>query len=139
MNKDLYLGIIHTRPITSVQCREKLFEQLAKDIKYNTTVNIIITGDFNARTGDKFDFVIEDDTSGRYDVPLPDCYVHDKYINNRNSTSNAYGKCLLEVWKNSSLRIMNGQTLGDLFGNCTYYKNDNKKAVWIIQLLLLLS
>ena len=48
-------------------------------------------GNFNAKTGDNFDFVIEDDTSDRYDVPLPDLYAHDKYIkrNNRDSTSNA--------------------------------------------------
>ena len=55
--------MIYIRPITSVQCREHLFEQLEKEIiKYRTMGEIIITGDFNERT---FDFVIENDTSDR--------------------------------------------------------------------------
>ena len=91
---------------------------------------IIVSGDLNARTGDKHDFVFEEDTQNRYDVPLPDFYIYDKSItrNNRDNTCNAYGKCLIEICRNCSLRIMNGCIVGDSFGSFTYYKNNNKKS-----------
>ena len=92
LNKDLYLGIIYIRPITNVQNREQLFEQLENNIiKYKAMGEIIVSRDLNARTGDKHDLVFEEDTQNRYDVPLPDFYIYDKSINknNRDNTCNA--------------------------------------------------
>ena len=52
LNKDLYLGIIYIRHITSVQCREQLFKQLEKDIiKYRTMGGIFVNGDFKDMQG----------------------------------------------------------------------------------------
>ena len=124
LNRDLYLGIIYIRAKQTAEKREILFEQLEEDIfKYRSLGNIVLTGDFNGRTGTEPDFIMNDGPTSNNDLPLPEFYENDIPINrnNRDVVFNSYGNCLLEVCKNHGLRILNGRSVGDSFGCFTYY------------------
>ena len=83
----------------------------------------MIAGDFNAKTKTGSDFV-----SDAFDKHSPindiDTYTHDQPISRRNVDTHAIdtqGKKLLELCKNSRIRILNGRTNGDRLGSFTRY------------------
>ena len=76
-------------------------------------------GDFNARTGNLSDFILNDD--GRH-VGLPDDYVTDSIImdrSNYDTTVTKFGKRLIELCRMCGLRIVNGRKIGDSIGKKT--------------------
>lgn len=117
--RDVYLGIIYLRP-ADAKTRDTYFDGLEQDItKYRVLGDIVLSGDFNARTGTAPDFIPnEDDTSSAY-IGLPDTYVND-IPEGRN---NECGKCLIDMCCDPSLRILNGRFAGDTLGNPTFYSN----------------
>ena len=70
--------------------------------------HIILTGDFNARTGEQPDYVVLD--SDMY-VPLPPEYCADTPITraSQDTSMNSYGKKLLDLCISAGLRIVNGK------------------------------
>ena len=83
--------------------------------------NVIMGGDFNAKTNTKSDFVSDqsDDHSPVNDVPS---YNFDKAIERQNRDKHlvdTYGQQLLNMCKNSQVRILNGRTRGDRMGKFT--------------------
>ena len=81
----------------------------------------MLCGDFNARTADNTDFIINDDQDvyNCYD----DEYVFDscdKRVSNDNVIFNR-GRQLLDLCIKCSLRILNSRVLGDLCGGFTCY------------------
>ena len=122
LHMDLYLCGTYRRPINNNQYSEEYFETLENEIaKYSNLGITIITGDFNARTGVQQDFILESDLSNRYlpvenyrtDSPLP--------RKNLDKCCNREGQLLLNLCKNSQLRILNGRSLSDSMGYHTYY------------------
>ena len=80
--------------------------------------DVILLGDFNARTGTLDDVMSADSQLGELEL-------HDfleKEINKRNNrdkTLNSNGRPFIELLQTSGLVILNGRTLGDIFGEPT--------------------
>ncbi|CAG2234819.1 unnamed protein product [Mytilus edulis] len=89
-------------------------------VKYSKLGDILIQGDFNAYTNTMPDFIVNDEKSHssnddvfyKFDISLPRNNLDNKRINNS-------GKHLLNMCKESGLRILNGRTTCDLFGRPT--------------------
>ena len=84
---------------------------------------MVLSGDFNARTKDSQDFIIDDSLSH---LPVPDLYDADDFKIQRKSKDlhgelNEYGKMLLELCCSFGIHILNGRTSGDLNGELTCY------------------
>ncbi len=132
LENDLYMGIIYLRYTEDAKTRDLYFEQLDDDIvKFRSMGDIVLTGDFNARTSTTPDYVINDqcDTSDSH-LPLSELYVHDipLHRNNHDRVCNQYGKLLLDICCNHGIRILNGRLTGDLFGNFTYFSENNTRG-----------
>jgi hypothetical protein len=122
---DIYLCLAYIPPISSGYSRNgadnDILELLERDFtKYRNLGNIIITGDFNARTGNELDYINGDGTSH---IPLnKDLYSIDANVGKRYSRDNVIdsrGKDLLEICIANKLRIVNGRVFGDSHGKFT--------------------
>ena len=82
---------------------------------------VITCGDFNARIGREIDFIKEDKCGHDSFVPLPNDYIPQNLPtrNSRDTHTNSYKKPFLDVLTNNELHVLNGRTLGDLFGDFT--------------------
>lgn len=125
LQSDLYLCALYMPPANSTYTRHlpyDILELIEKDLLYyKEKGDVLICGDFNARTADKLD-VITDDTS-KY-LPLFDSYSVDNTTRVRRSHDTVIdtrGKELLEFCIQNQLRIMNGRCLGDIFGHYTCF------------------
>lgn len=80
----------------------------------------MLQGDFNAYTGTQPDFILNDYSKN---IPLHDVhYVEDQFMPRNNKDPklpNNSGKLLLNLCKESGLRILNGRKIGDPQGNFT--------------------
>ena len=126
LEKNVFLGITYISPIYSSIYNtnphmENTFECLKKQLaSFNKDDLIILGGDFNARTGNLNDFIIDDNTNY---VPLPEFYKRDTFVRervNQDKTINKFGEELRELCISTNLKILNGRTLGDLTGQFTY-------------------
>ena len=112
------------------------YETLEQDIaKFQQDGEIILIGDFNARTGTKPDYVsdfIENDDVELIvrssENTLLDS-LNRKHRSNLDSNVNTYGNKLLDICKGLGLRIMNGRTLGDSVGAYTCFPYNGKSTV----------
>lgn len=83
---------------------------------------ILVQGDFNAYTNNKPDFVSHDNHFHSNQDDLH--YVHDQNMPRNNldlKLLNNSGKYLLNLCKESGLRLLNGRTTGDLHGKFTCF------------------
>ena len=131
-NKDLYVCTVYNNPYSSGS-NNCAFLQLQKDIeRFSNLGEILLCGDFNARTASLDDFVNSDyisthiHTGEGYSMDKP---VHNIRRQNKDVKTNTWGKELLNLCKGANLRILNGRTMGDLYGDFTYYKNKARSAV----------
>ena len=79
-------------------------------IRYQELGDIMLMGDFNARTACNIDF-IENDNDWLPNVELSQCYPRDIYISkraNHDTVTNKFGEKLLNLCKELQLRILNG-------------------------------
>jgi len=128
LQKDIYLIFAYCSPSNSTVLRReglKVFEDLNDLVsEVSEAGNIIIAGDFNARTRVENDFLSEDDNTH---VPIPPSEWYDTNTtgsvprNNLDVGTNSYGPKLLELCKTLSLRILNGRKLGDLLGHMSCF------------------
>ena len=126
LDSDLYICIIYISPEYSSYSKRQdgdIFLNLEKDIAYfSLRGSVILTGDFNARTGLKIDFV--NDVLSNH-VPVPFDYPYDVTTCRRNNQDssvnncNNYGESLLKICREARMRILNGRTVGDVFGKLT--------------------
>ena len=94
-----------------------------KTARFRLDGNVIIGGDFNAKTGTHNDFV-NDNQDLHSPVMDIDTYITDKPCkrNNRDKHSvDKQGEALLSLCKNNRMRILNGRTKGDRYGKFTRY------------------
>lgn len=125
LQSDLYLCAVYIPPENSSYTQKlnyDILETIEKDVlNFKTKGEILICGDFNARTGSELDFIDNDTTKH---LPLFDSYKIDNTINVRNSHDTVVdtrGKELLELCIANQLRIMNGRCIGDIFGRYTCF------------------
>ena len=109
-------------PDTSCHPTDSLWSLLEEEIAaFFTTGHIILTGDFNARTGSLPDYVTVDSDSH---IPLPPDYIADEPIPRISEDKKiySYGRELLELCIASQLRILNGRIIPDKDrGACTCF------------------
>lgn len=130
---DLYLAIIYLSPEYStltVRDNPDLFEKLESDIAwFSQKGKILLTGDFNARTGAELDYIEDDDNAY---LPMPNDYVPDRPQRkrvNQDKVCRRYGRALLDLCKSCGLRILNGRTIGDSLGNLTCHQYNGSSTV----------
>ena len=124
-SSECYVGYLYAREKTSRVYRHEdidYFELLESDIaKFQNLGKVLVTGDFNGRTGTNSDFIIYD----RYIDAGPDNSIQYNDIPvrfNRDRAVDAYGRRLLELCKTTSLLIANGRLGSDSeTGEFTFY------------------
>ena len=107
------------------------FDEFENSVQnYASKGEVIIMGDINARTGCLPDYIKNDNC--KY-LPNNDLNIFETdQENNRQNldkVANLFGKKLLKICQNYTLRILNGRTLGDLEGNFTCKKYNGKSTV----------
>ena len=130
---DLYICLVYNPPSVSSYSKKTqidIIDCLEKDIvKYKKLGNITLCGDFNARVGSKADLIVDD--SNKF-TPLYDSYDIDNQIMIRHSMDDkcdTRGQELLDLCIGQQLRLLNGRTLGDTFGNLTCYTSNGTSTV----------
>ena len=91
----------------------------------------IISGDFNARTKDSPDFIIDDAIDY---LPLPDMYPIDDFDTPRKSRDmhgdiNVHGTTLLDFCCTHNMHMLNGRVAGDMEGNLTCFTANGSSVV----------
>jgi hypothetical protein len=139
LEKDVYICIAHVPPQHStytIRTGDTVLEEIARDItNYGKMGNIILSGDINARTGTKADFIINDDEDNEYMDKLNNHGTHYKTDNHiltrgsQDSCISSRGYNLLELCTESQLRILNGRTFGDCFGKLTCHNSLGSSVV----------
>ena len=90
--------------------------------------DVVLLGDFNARTGTLDDMLSDD--HHLMDADLNDHYF--KLLSKRNNTDlkiNSNGRPFIELLQTSGIIILNGRTLGDIFGEPTCIQRQGVSTV----------
>ena len=119
---------------SSFQVREQLDVYGDLELKLSSVgpnVDKLCFGDYNARTGQKLDYLESEDNT---DIPIPlDIYetdiIRELPRQNIDIGTNKYGDNLLSLCKSVPLRICNGRKLGDIFGSYTCYAPNGQSCV----------
>ncbi|CAG2248789.1 unnamed protein product [Mytilus edulis] len=126
--RDIFICIVYYAP----KCSIDLIEILEKDIieKYGKREEIILLGDFNARTGNDCDFIEGDNTNH---IPLNNSNYNIDILNERrascDNTVDSRGKDLLDFCICNQIRILNGRILGNSTGKHTCFKYNGCSVV----------
>ena len=89
-----------------------------------SVLHILIQGDFNARTNNIDDVILDEEDNIHINIPLPDTYTYGKSVKRRRNTDtwkNQFGEELIQLCKLNHLQILNGRTSGDWSGQLTCY------------------
>ena len=122
-DKDLYVCLVYVTPETSTHqsSRNSVWNMLEEEIAtFSTIGHVLLTGDFNARTGSLSDYVNHDSA---LHIPLPPDYVVDTPLPRKSEDCvvNNYGRELSNLCIASRLWITNGRTRPDNKGTFTCY------------------
>jgi exonuclease III len=134
LQNDLYLCAVYIPPSDSTiykQTKVQPFVELEMKVsEFKEKGDVILMGDFNARTVNSPDY-IEFDSIKHIDV-ADDLYSQDTNTSIRQNLDqgrNKFGSYLLEICQRLQLRILNGRTMGDLLGQFTSYQPKGKSVV----------
>ena len=89
------------------------------------------TRNYNARTGTLQDFVCGREEDKTF-LNLSDNYEIDKFTSRRNNQdihTNSYSEKLTDLSITTRMRILNGRTIGELQGKCTYFGNNGVSTI----------
>lgn len=98
--RNIYLCFVYIKPYQSKDLSETIFSELQSDITiYSSLSDILISGEFNARTGGLADFIQNDSINDHFidcslpiqyvpDTPLKKCQLDDKSNLNGNLLTN---------------------------------------------------
>ena len=128
LSNDIYLCTVYYPPSNSAYMSEDS-EIIEKHIfSYQNLGDIILCGDFNARSGTENDFVSNDLDDF---IPIDLNYVADysRIIYSRDSKLDSRGKELLDLCIGNNLCILNGRILGDSLGNFTCFNVHGQSVV----------
>ena len=104
---------------------------MAEIVTVHKDCNLILCGDFNARTGVCDDFIVDDDMSYIHDF---DWYPEDNFNMNRKSRDNdgrinIFGYALLDICKTFGIHIVNGRSPDDPDGEFTFGTSNGSSVV----------
>ena len=122
-DEDLYICGIYIPPHGSPHYDNE-YEKLENEINIlSKNGKILITGDFNSRTSNSPDFILNDENNEYLEEILPNGYISDFQCTRKTQDKNlnAQGRELLELCVSAKIRILNGRFIGDLLGNITCF------------------
>ena len=125
--KDIYIVTVYLSPYKSknenVNKISNLFEEI---LVFKGKGEVIIQGDFNARTNIDDDIIKPD----KFDdiLILPELNIPCRNSEDKVS-SDQRGKELVELCKSLNLVILNGRKTGDLFGKCSSFQWNGASVV----------
>ena len=139
LDRETYLVNVHDSPVNgSFKKRKKVsssdettstLEQLQEFLSsVSLNEDVVLLGDFNARTGTLDDMLSDD--HHLMDADLNDHYF--KLLSKRNNTDlkiNSNGRPFIELLQTSGIIILNGRTLGDIFGEPTCIQRQGVSTV----------
>ena len=129
------IAFLYNQPIESQYTNENILELLQHQmVDHGDIGNVVILGDFNARTAYLDDRLLgEDDYHYIPYIPNETDLVMNEEPRPRNSKdklfANQYGRDLIQFCSNTSLRILNGRSVGDEMGEFTCYTHNGKSLV----------
>ena len=131
LQADIFLAAVYLPPLQSQRkAGEDVISILEKEIhKYSTQGQILLLGDFNARTGTLNDFIEKDADDF---LTIQNTYNRDTDCPKRNNTDytiNKVGREILRLCIGNRLRILNGRLTGDLDGKYTCYQTNGASTV----------
>ena len=104
---------------------QKIYSQITAEVTHFQWLGeVLVSGDFNARTGHLLDFIPYDSINETFsDCPVPQDYSPDSILprNHTDTQSNLHGELLTTLCKTVNLRILNGRFLSDSLCYCTFY------------------
>jgi hypothetical protein len=125
--RPLFLCIVYVTPQGSPYVDNNLFEHICQEVGEAMSLSgVLLTEDFNARTGTNIDFI---DCSQLADVLLVPQAIEDTLPNdmlerqNRNTVTAGWHREFLDLCRIARLFILNGRTLGDISGEYTCLSN----------------
>ena len=137
--KDVVYGSVYIPPESSSEYHFRStdngideLENKLNDIvsKCNGEVDIVITGDFNSRTGINHAYIFDDDSKTQPNVP--ECYESDSFCILRQNTDhvvNNFGKSLLNMCCSQNIHILNCRIAGNKEGAFTCVASNGKSVV----------
>ena len=132
-NETMYLCFCYLKPYQTKETSELTYSKLANDISYfQTRGEVLVSGDFNARTGNLYDYILHDTINDTIpDCPLPPTYLPDHVCprHNTDNQTNLHGELLTKICKNFNMKILNGRFLGDSLGYCTFHNLNGSSCV----------
>jgi len=131
---NIYLGTVYFSPTAYESSKgEDYIANLEKDIfDFSSVGDIIVQGDFNARTGILQEYINNDENSSFFCESLPDDYTAD-IPNVRqsldNNTVDQRGTQLIDLCTGNNMRILNGRLTGDSRGKKTCFQHNGSSLV----------
>ena len=110
------------------------FLNLLQVTHFQSLGEVLVSGDFNARTGHLLDFIPYDSINETFsDCPVPLDYSPDSMLprNHTDTQSNLHGELLTTLCKTVNLRILIGRFLGDSHGKSTFYNLNGSSFCWL--------
>ena len=131
-DENLFVGSFYISP-ENKKNKIKLFDLLNDEVKkIGNKGDIVLQGDFNARTGVKNDFIQPDTFLDNLFENSGSSVDFSKFLPPRNSEdkqTNPRGEELLDFCKTNEFSIVNGRKIGDLFGKCTSQQHNGSSAI----------
>ena len=128
LEKDIFICITYRKPSSVKGCHD-YFSVLENEMsKYAALGNVCISGDFNARTAVKPDFIAPDKITDSISNMFED-KVCNQIRNNLDMKTNAAGLQLLNLCKITDSLILNGRVIGNLTGHYTYIAKNGCSVV----------
>ena len=134
LQEDIYICALYIPPLASTHYDNDLISIENESCSFANKGKIILIGDFNSRTADRPDYILNDASQinnfDGHDL-LPENYKPDTELEriNQDHIINIQGNNLLELCLSSRLRILNGRFLGDSLGYYTYMSSNGFSTV----------
>ena len=139
LERDLILGAVYISPEGSTvydSCEKGgiglLEEKISKIIDSYDNVDMMLAGDFNSRTGELDDFIIDDSPDFIPELSENPSYDVDDFDIPRASMDkevNKFGHDLISFCQSYGMHILNGRVSGDKNGNITCVANGGRSVV----------
>ena len=122
--QDIYIGTVYLKPYKNNNDNSKKILELFEEIlSFQKKGEVIVQGDFNARTNVDDDTITIDKFDDAFMIPTENLPQNIQSRNSEDSVAADHrGKELLELCKSLGLIILNGRKVGDLFGKYTSFQ-----------------